>query len=331
MPLATPLSVAERARIDAFVIAGHRVAQISEQLSRSRSCISRYIQRKTYTRVRQKVGRKKILLPQYRRRVIRAATNRAISAAKIVHELEVPCSKSTILRTLRDCEHIKYKKFAKMPLLTGAHINRRMAWCTDHLDWRQEWESVIFSDEKKFNLDGPDGMAYYWHDTRTVERTRIARQNGGGSVMIWAAIGWNGRTRIHFVDGILNADGYINVLATSLLPSLGHFAVNPPIFQQDNASIHSARVTRAWLEASNIDVLPWPAKSPDLNPIENLWGKLTQMVYAGGRQFQSKQALKDAIVREWNLLPQEYIRTLISSMVTRVAKVYNMGGNYIGY
>ncbi|KAG2884322.1 hypothetical protein PC116_g16421 [Phytophthora cactorum] len=45
---------------------------------------------------------------------------------------------------------------------------------------RTDWDRVIFSDEKKLNLDGPDGMKYYWHDLWTEKETFFSRQNGGG-------------------------------------------------------------------------------------------------------------------------------------------------------
>lgn len=48
----------------------------------------------------------------------------------------------------------------------------------------------IFSDEKRFNLDGSDGYSLYYHDLRKDQRVRMSRQIGGGSGMIWAATGF---------------------------------------------------------------------------------------------------------------------------------------------
>ncbi|XP_065650344.1 uncharacterized protein LOC136078499 [Hydra vulgaris] len=52
---------------------------------------------------------------------------------------------------------------------------------------REEWHQVLFSDEKKFNLDGPHGYQYYWHDLRKEKETRMNRNFGGGTVMVWGA------------------------------------------------------------------------------------------------------------------------------------------------
>jgi len=57
------------------------------------------------------------------------------------------------------------------------------------------------------------------------------------------------------------------------------------IFQQDNAPIHASKETKTWLDLKKINLLEWPAYSPDLNPIENVWGIMARRVYANGKQY----------------------------------------------
>ncbi len=55
-------------------------------------------------------------------------------------------------------------------------------------------------------------------------------------------------------------------------PSRRHlFQGRPCVFQQDNAKPHSAAITTAWLHSRRVRVLKWPACSPDLSPIKNIW------------------------------------------------------------
>ena len=79
-------------------------------------------------------------------------------------------------------------------------------------------------------------------------------------------------------------------------------------FQQDNAPIHISKPTLTFFRERNINVLSWPANSPDLNPIENAWAKLSRLVYKDGKQFNSKSELEDAISPSWNKLETDFIR-----------------------
>jgi transposase len=74
----------------------------------------------------------------------------------------------------------------------------------------------------------------------------------------------------------------------------------------------TARITTALLTNSNVAVLPWPSKSPDLNPIEHLWDALDRRVRQRQPQPQSLQQLVNALQGEWNNIPQQAIQTLIS-------------------
>ncbi|GBL69355.1 hypothetical protein AVEN_198074-1 [Araneus ventricosus] len=64
------------------------------------------------------------------------------------------------------------------------------------MSWTTEWTSVIFSDEKRFDLDGPDGFHYYWHCLKQKEQYYSTRQQGGGSLI---AVGFGGRSSLVFI------------------------------------------------------------------------------------------------------------------------------------
>ncbi|GBM46391.1 Transposable element Tc3 transposase [Araneus ventricosus] len=78
--------------------------------------------------------------------------------------------------------------------------------------------AILFSDERKWKLDGPDGNIKYWHDLRKQPGSFFSRQNGGGSVMVWAAFSFNGQVGLAFLDGRQNSPKYIETLENHLMP-----------------------------------------------------------------------------------------------------------------
>ena len=88
--------------------------------------------------------------------------------------------------------------------------------------------------------------------------------------MIWGAFSASGKAELVVREGHQNGQQCVEVMETSLLPFAEVHHGQDFIFQQDNASIHTAKVTKAWFEDKNVTVLDWPAKTPDLNPIETL-------------------------------------------------------------
>ncbi len=77
--------------------------------------------------------------------------------------------------------------------------------------------------------------------------------------------------------------------------------------------------------------MTWPALSPDLNPIENLWAILVRKVYAGGRQFFNIQDLKAEITRRWKEIPLSTLVSLINSMPKRCIEVAVRNGSKTKY
>lgn len=100
---------------------------------------------------------------------------------------------------------------------------------------------------------------------------------------------------------------------------------------QDNAPPHRAVKTKEGLEEQSFSTIDWPALSPDLNPIENVWGLLVQKVYVGGKQYFSVPALKAAIQKAWDELTQEELAPFLNSMRKRLCQVIERQGKHINY
>ncbi len=129
-----------------------------------------------------------------------------------------------------------------------------------------------------------------------------------------------------FCDGTINAEKYIEILEHNMLPSRRHlFQGRPCIFQQDNAKPHSAHITKPWLRRKRVRVLDWPACSPDLSPIENVWRILKRKMRQ--RRPRTVAHLKTCLQEEWDKITPETLHHLVSSVPKRLLSVVKRNGN----
>jgi hypothetical protein len=102
------------------------------------------------------------------------------------------------------------------------------------------------------------------------------------------------------------------------------------VLMHDNARAHVARITRAILEL-DIQEMEGPAVSPNLNPIKHVWDRLNRSVRGCPVPPQTLQDLKQALIEEWNLIPQCDLCQLIWSMPCRCQAVINAYGGPTPY
>ena len=216
-------------------------------------------------------------------------------------------------------------------MLLPRHMKHRMEWATEYVQKSDNFQYVVWSDEKKWNLDGPDGCKYVWHDLRKDPRTFYSRHSGGKSVMVWGAFSRTGKSQLAFLEGNQDSDKYVYTLSEYLLPFAHRQYGIDFIFQQDNARIHTSQITKDFLCEQNVRVMDWPPLSPDLNPIENLWGIISRKVYADGRQYTSISDLKKVIQSEWDAIPISTLENLVDSMPNRCIEVLCRNGAKTSY
>ena len=223
------------------------------------------------------------------------------------------------------------------PPLKCIHREKRRKWAENNM--KVNFENVLFTDECRATLDGPDGWSRGWYDAQLPPPQRLRRQQGGGGIMFWASIINNemvGPFRVK--DGVkITAETYTAFLKEFLLPWYKKKSLSfrkKLILMHDNAPSHAARLTLGFLNKSlvkNATVMEWPPYSPDLDPIENMWSIIKRKVYASGKQFSSKDELWNVIKGAAKDISADEISKLTSSMDRRLIAVVANHGAYIKY
>ena len=135
------------------------------------------------------------------------------------------------------------------------------------------------------------------------------------------------------IDKRMGKDLYTNILDDYLYPTVDyyHMRENGFIFQQDNDPKHNSRKAQQWLEENKVEVLDWPAQSPDLNSIEHLRAHLKRLLGSYEVEPTSLHELWERVEIEWDKISKEVCVDLIKSMPRRVAAVLKANGGYTKY
>ncbi|GBM06927.1 Transposable element Tc3 transposase [Araneus ventricosus] len=113
----------------------------------------------------------------------------------------------------------------------------------------------------------------------------------------------------------MNSESYVDISPDNLLPETPLIMSGDYFFQQNNASVNVSQASKSWFEANFVKLLDWPARSPDLNPMENRWGILAHEVYKNGIQYKNKQELMSSIEKARIKIPKNALKELSNSVL----------------
>ena len=244
-----------------------------------------------------------------------------------VSELKAHYGYNLTVKSVRRCIYkngIRNYVAVSKPYLLPRHVQARKRWANMHKYWDMgHWGRVIFSDKSNFTMKPSRRRAGVWR--REGERYKTINlvptfKSGNASISVWAAFSIKGRTPLVLIEVNLNQALYLNILKHYLLPFADerHGSRENAIYQQDGCGTHRAKSVSSFLDAEKVQLLPCPAQSSDLNPIENTWAMLKRKLRTQSTYPTSKSGLFERLSEIWDKLPDSYFEKLMQSMSTRV-------------
>lgn len=227
--------------------------------------------------------------------------------------------------------HFKSRTPRKVPLLSKKNIKDRLSFAHNNKN-RPCWKNVLWSDETKINLFGSDGKQFVRRPVNMPLHPKYTKKTikfGGGNIMVWGCFSYYGVGPIHLVEDIMREEDYCNIIQNVMLPYAEEEMPLEWVFQHDNDPKHASKLVKKCLQDNNVNVMVWPAQSPDLNPIENLWSALKKLLPK--EKITNKKMLWEEVQKAWKKIPRELCQKLVLSMKARCDAVMQNKGQTTKY
>lgn len=328
-------SSAEKIVIEKLRQQGKTYREIAALVGRSKNMVARAIHNAYSTKKR---GNKRKTSVQTDRQIVKLSKIGPFkSPTAIKSELNLTVSECTIRRRLVE-NNLNGRSARRVPLLSNKNIKSRLLYAKEHADWNgdeniKKWRNILWSDESKVNMFGSDGRRYVRRPVNEGFRNKYTIKtvkHGGGNIKVWGCFSYDGVGPIYWIKEIMDQHIYVDeILEKVMLPYAENNMPLRWVFMQDNDPKHTSRKARTFFEKKNVHLLKWPAQSPDLNPIENLWKDLK--IAVASKRTSSKEDLWKAIQEAWNAIPVERCRKLIDSLPRRCDAVIKNKGHSTKY
>ena len=321
---------------------GFSARETASKTGVSKSTINRISQVTLGLKSKPRIGRPPKVTSTNIDYIVQLVTKSGVESASKVsrilsNDLGVSLSATSIRRLLKSRGIVPLIK-PKKPLLRKKNIADRVAFAKSHIAWTEtDWKHVVWSDETKINLFGSDGIHWCYKRKDTQLKPQHVQQtvkHGGGSVMVWSCITWSGVGFLVFIDGNMDKQLYKTILQEDLLRTLEDYHLNQKdvVFVHDNDPKHKSMLVTDWLKNQEFETMVWPAQSPDLNPIENVWSLLKRRIYSNyDKPPTSIKELKERITETWYAITPEEVRPYLLSVNKRCQEVIRAKGYWINH
>ena len=295
--------------------------------------IRRYEEEQTLSRKKGQGRKRKTTAEDDRYIAAQVKKNRHTTLKAIVNDLSfVKVSRMTVSRRIAENSDMSSQWKRKRPFINNNNRIKRLRWCKERINWtKEQWNQILWSDESPFVLRY-NRRTRVWRTSSEVNKpwTMTGTVKHDQKIMVWGCFSSIGVGNFYLVEGIMTKEQYLHILENEMLPSARRlFGDSEWKFQEDNDPKLTAKVCKQFHIDRKTNRIEWPAQSPDLNPIENLWSILDER--CKNRQPNSKQELFNILKSEWNKLDISLLTSLVDSMPNRIQQVIKNKGFPINY
>lgn len=309
---------------------GVKVSTIAEAYQLKYHTVFQFIRRSMQTIQLPKFPRhylKKLNAFFYRQIEILLLENPKLSLKAIVAALDLPCSKETLRKFLVE-KGFKRWTIRNEIVLSERHKQLRVEFARKMLELTDmELNHILFSDEFTVSLTKIGGKLTYFAREERPELNQH-KSNFVQKRMFWASVSSAGKASIITVEGSLNSESYKIIVDDWVIPALRWLNWPDVRFMQDNAPCHKSRTIMNHLSEKGVNALDWPPYSPDLNPIENLFGILKSKL-SSMKPVSHLDQLEIDVLACWDSIPNEIIYNLCSSFKRRLVMCLHLNGDVI--
>jgi transposase len=332
--IATPV----RWEVIYLVRTGHSYRETADMTNVSKSQVN-YLWNKFnetgQTKDRRRSGRPKKLQERDKREILREVARNPMQSIPQIKEhynstrnAQNQIQNMTISRLLTE-NHLISRRVSKKWKISPKNMKLRVKWAKDHLNWSSEnWQRVFFTDESRIQNHSGIKRIRIRKGQEIPSSSYVQSNRWDVSVMVWGYISSTGIKGISFVEETVTGERYQNLLETKLFSEVPGFYNQELILQHDNAPAHREGGVKEMLEANSIEVLEWPAQSPDLNLIEACWRFLKKKLRSS---YEEDRELKRHITEIWEEMPLEFINKLYRSIPERLRAVIKAKGGPTKY
>ena len=242
--------------------------------------------------------------------------------ASKMNNIGVSISPEIVKNRLRE-KGFTYTKPTTKPSLSKKQKKERLQFARRNKN--RNWKKVIYTDETTIRLASP--IQKIWRKRRG--KLFLRRFKKYEKINIWGCFTINGFGKIILFKKNLNAKLLLEIYKKGLLQSYPDIPNNNMILLEDNDPKHTSKIAKMYRKKHQIQRLDWPANSPDLNPIENVWNMLKKRV--AKYHSHNLNQLRTAIKKVWYSLSPTIARNLVLSMPIRMQAVIDAKGDSIEY